>query len=84
MYIACPKCDWHPQETDLWECTCQYVWHVFDTGGICPACGDQWHDTICPICGEWSSHEDWYHYLHDLTVSEYLQSPWLVKQWPIM
>lgn len=68
--IACPKCAWEPQPTDQWPCSCGHTWHVFDTGGRCPACKKQWDMTQCfdsdaGGCGEWSPHLDWYKNLGD-------------------
>jgi hypothetical protein len=42
--ILCPKCDFEPIPSDLWQCSCGHEWHTFDTFGRCPACG-QWQDT---------------------------------------
>jgi predicted amidophosphoribosyltransferase len=38
------------------------LWNTFWTRGICPGCGYHWLKTQCPVCGELSPHEDWYHY----------------------
>ncbi len=82
MYVACPKCDWRPEPVHRWECSCGYVWNTFETGGICPVCACHWEETLCPECGCWSDHEDWYHFPYDLTVAEYLANPSLIKHWP--
>jgi hypothetical protein len=58
--IRCPKCSWQPQRSDQWACTCLFAWNTFETGGRCPACQRQWHDTQCLECFEWSAHLDWY------------------------
>ncbi len=58
--IRCPKCGWPPRADDRWSCTCGHSWNTFDTGGVCPACLYQWKITMCPQCGEWSPHSDWY------------------------
>jgi hypothetical protein len=58
--IRCPRCAWEPGRYDLWTCLCHHVWNTFDTGGLCPACGQQWSETQCPRCKEWSPHADWY------------------------
>ena len=80
MYIACPKCDWRPDERAFWFCSCGHSWHTFSTHGICPACGKVWSMTECLThgfggCGRWSDHEDWYHQDDELTVQEYLYNP---------
>lgn len=71
LRIACPKCDFEPLPTDLWECSCGHVWNTFDTHGRCPACGKVWRDTQCLDgyaggCSRWSPHIDWYRGLDDL------------------
>jgi hypothetical protein len=62
--IYCPKCEWHPRGEDLWQCvpSCGTVWNTFLTGGHCPGCGHQWHDTQCLACDRFSPHKDWYHH----------------------
>ncbi len=81
MYIACPRCDWRPQPSDRWTCSCGYVWHTFDTHGVCPDCGKVWTETQCVVrrgCGQWSDHDDWYHDDDELTVEDYLANPHLI------
>jgi hypothetical protein len=83
MYVACPKCDWHPRQSDQWSCACGHVWHTFETRGICPACGRIYEYTQCSAeygCGQWSDHEDWYHDEHELTVGEYIADPGRVRE----
>lgn len=58
--IRCPACGWEPRRDDLWSCLCLHAWNTFDTGGVCPACGQHWKETQCPRCHVWSLHEDWY------------------------
>lgn len=58
--IRCPLCGWSPRKGDRWSCTCGHVWNTFDTGGVCPACLQQWNETQCLKCGRWSAHSDWY------------------------
>ena len=58
--IRCPKCKWQPRKHDTWECACGHVWNTFDTRGVCPGCSEKWHHTQCPVCMQWSAHEDWY------------------------
>ena len=59
-FVRCPKCAWAPRAEHLWSCHCGYRWNTFDTGGICPGCQYQWRETMCPACGKWSPHSDWY------------------------
>lgn len=61
--IYCPKCQWEPEESSRWECTCRCVWNTFDTGGVCPDCGKAWEATQCLslACLRRSPHRDWYH-----------------------
>jgi hypothetical protein len=59
-HIRCPKCRYAPRVEDRWFCNCGHSWNTFDTGGICPACLNQWKITACPRCGAWSAHSDWY------------------------
>lgn len=75
MYIACPKCDWRPQGTELWVCECRHRWHTFNTHGVCPACGKAWRVTQCLACHEFSDHEEWYHEDDSPTVEEYITNP---------
>lgn len=63
--IACPKCDWEPHKSSLWQCSCSHAWNTFDTAGQCPKCGKQWKDTQCLSCSKWSPHIDWYRNLDD-------------------
>ncbi|MEP7284453.1 MAG: hypothetical protein ABI947_01635 [Chloroflexota bacterium] len=77
MYIACPKCDWRPDDSSKWECSCGCQWNTFETHGICPKCGQVWMMTQCLSeayggCGLWSDHEDWYHDEDAPSVEEYL------------
>lgn len=58
--IRCPRCAWEPRRHDTWACSCLHVWNTFETGGVCPACQRQWHDTQCPKCDAWSPHLAWY------------------------
>jgi hypothetical protein len=58
--IKCPLCGWTPRAEDRWMCDCLHTWNTFDTGGVCPACIKQWTMTMCPSCGRWSPHSDWY------------------------
>lgn len=58
--LACPRCRYSPKSTDRWQCNCGHRWNTFDTHGVCPACGCQWNETACAVCGEWSTHKDWY------------------------
>jgi hypothetical protein len=60
--IRCPLCGWTPSEHDLWSCTCGHAWNTFDTGGVCPACMQQWTATQCLSCHQWSAHSEWYEY----------------------
>lgn len=80
MYIACPKCDWRPDASDRWQCSCGHVWNTFQTHGVCPACGKAWQETQCLACGQWSDHEEWYHEDDGLTVEEYLADPARIKE----
>lgn len=58
--IRCPKCNWQPGAECRWSCNCGHLWNTFETGGVCPACLYQWKITMCPQCGQWSPHSDWY------------------------
>ena len=75
--IACPKCDWEPDASDRWQCSCGHVWNTFETGGTCPKCKKQWKDTQCigwrGGCNQWSPHIDWYRGL-DEAIAELLKS----------
>jgi hypothetical protein len=58
--IRCPKCRWTPRAEDRWVCHCGHTWNTFDTGGMCPGCQYRWTIAMCPKCGQWSAHSDWY------------------------
>ena len=58
--IRCPQCSWQPPRDARWSCTCLFVWNTFDTGGCCPRCRRDWHDTQCLECFQWSPHLEWY------------------------
>ena len=58
--IACPKCEWEPDASSRWYCTCRHCWNTFDTAAKCPSCGKQWKDTQCLSCSKFSPHLDWY------------------------
>jgi hypothetical protein len=45
--IRCPLCGWSPRKEDLWSCACGNEWNTFETGGVCPACLQQWTETQC-------------------------------------
>src|ERR1700758_4992846 len=61
--IRCPLCGWSPRKEDKWFCTCGNEWNTFDTGGVCPACLQQWPKTQCLSSSRWSPHSLWYaHY----------------------
>jgi hypothetical protein len=70
LKIYCPKCEYEPDEWDLWSCSCGHAWHTFDTCGKCPQCAKVWLDTACPSCSKWSKHHDWYHNLPPVNVEE--------------
>lgn len=61
--IYCPKCTYHPTESDRWSCQCRTLWNTFETFGTCPDCGKWWKETQCPACVAWSPHQSWYHEL---------------------
>lgn len=72
--IACPKCDWEPDGSPYWSCTCGHIWNTFDTAGRCPKCRKQWEWTQCVIsaggCTAKSPHLDWYHGLDEWLAEE--------------
>src|SRR5204863_2791906 len=53
-----------------WSCTCGHSWNTFDTGGVCPACLQQWMETQCLSCTRWSAHSDWYAEQGDILTAE--------------
>ena len=57
---AASLCGWSPHKEDIWTCSCGHEWNTFDTGGVCPACLQQWTETQCLSCSRWSAHSDWY------------------------
>ncbi|CAF5063961.1 unnamed protein product, partial [Rotaria sp. Silwood1] len=58
-YITqCPKCNWVSNGEALWQGERAHSWNTFDTRGKCPQCEKQWTTTQCPICHEWSPHDD--------------------------
>lgn len=75
-YIACPRCDWRPDISDVWDCpNCRGIWNVFTTHAVCPRCGTVSQTTHCLKCDQWSDHQDWYHFDDDLTVEELIAHP---------
>ncbi len=62
-HIYCPKCQWVPGSNSQWSClpVCGTSWNTFDTGGVCPACGELFESTQCPSCHQFSPHKSWYH-----------------------
>ncbi|MEM9916463.1 MAG: hypothetical protein AAF990_00125 [Bacteroidota bacterium] len=75
IHIACPKCQWQPDPSDEWPCSCGHRWNTFDTGGQCPKCKKIWKYTQCVHpslggCSEWSLHIDWYQNLQTILVEE--------------
>jgi len=70
LNIACPKCDYEPQQHDVWTCACTHAWNTFDTHGQCPVCKRVWRQTQCPKCHAWSPHHDWYRDLPAIEVLE--------------
>src|ERR1700757_1287637 len=47
--IRCPLCGWSPRKEDHWFCECGHSWNTFDTGGVCPACLQQWTENPVPL-----------------------------------
>ena len=41
---------------------CGTQWNTFDTGGVCPTCGEVFEYTQCLRCALLSPHKAWYHY----------------------
>jgi hypothetical protein len=80
MYIACPKCDWHHPGGAFWRCKCLQPWDTFATHGVCPACAMVHEVTQCPVCAQWSDHEEWYHDDDGLSVEEYIANPERARQ----
>ncbi len=66
--IECPHCQWEPDASARWGCTCGHSWNTFDTQGKCPKCQHQWHNTQCLAypCNQWAPHLDWYNIPLDL------------------
>lgn len=61
MKIWCPKCQWKPSASSLWQCECGCLWNTFQTRAVCPDCGQKYSWTQCLACHVRSPHEDWYH-----------------------
>ncbi len=64
MEIYCPRCGYEPQPYDRWMCNpngCGQHFDTFLTHGQCPNCFRVFKYTKCPLCRDWSLHEDWYH-----------------------
>ena len=40
---------------------CGHVWNTFETGGVCPSCGEHFEHTQCLRCRLFSPHKEWYH-----------------------
>lgn len=78
--ICCPKCEWEPNASSRWRCSCGHSWNTFDTGGRCPACKKVWEETQCHAskCHQWSPHLDWYRGLEDVVklLKEEIKHSW--------
>ena len=69
-HIACPICDWEPNASSKWSCSCGFHWNTFDTAAKCPDCQKQWKTTQCHSCHKHSLHEDWYKHLKTIIQQE--------------
>lgn len=69
-HIACPVCEWEPDASSVWSCTCGFHWNTFDTAAKCPDCRKQWKTTQCLSCHKHSLHEDWYKNLTQIVQDE--------------
>ena len=61
--VACPGCNYAPNESDRWMCApdgCGHLWDTFATGAKCPSCGAQFPWTACPACAQTFPHKAWY------------------------
>ncbi|MHA1230528.1 MAG: hypothetical protein ACTSRP_12690 [Candidatus Helarchaeota archaeon] len=57
----CPSCGWTPNKSAKWQCNkCNTIFNTFETGGICPQCGEFFKKTQCLFCGACYPFEDWY------------------------
>jgi hypothetical protein len=57
---ACPACGKSPPLGPAWACgQCGTKFDTFATGGRCPRCGEQYHETACGACGQRSPFGQW-------------------------
>jgi hypothetical protein len=58
---ACPSCHAHPLQGDFWQCDqCGTQFDTFTHHGVCPACSERFHRTMCPECGQAHHIDDWF------------------------
>jgi Zn-dependent protease len=58
--VKCPACGASPPMAPLWRCRCGAKFDMFETGGVCPACGTSSQAVACPSCGRFSPIGNWY------------------------
>jgi Zn-dependent protease len=50
--LRCPACGTPPPVGPLWTCSrCRTAFDTFETGAVCPTCGERFARTTCPECG---------------------------------
>lgn len=60
--FSCPKCHTSPPVGEFWTCgNCSTPFDMFQTVGVCPRCGAQYHETPCLDCGTRSGVNQWLH-----------------------
>src|ERR1022692_3040947 len=58
--FVCPACTAAPPLGDFWKCArCGQAFDTFQTGGVCPQCGDLFTVTRCLDCGAGHTLSEW-------------------------
>ena len=58
--FACPSCKTSPPVGEFWRCgKCGQQFDTFQTGAVCPRCGERFSQTKCLDCGALNPMNDW-------------------------
>jgi hypothetical protein len=58
--FACPACASPPLIGKFWQCSnCQASFDTYETGGVCPSCGNSYQVTECASCQTRSPIQQW-------------------------
>lgn len=57
---TCPQCGQHPPIGPHWRCACGMAFDTFSSEARCPACGNEFETTACPLCRNVAPRARWY------------------------